>query len=180
MTRFEILDRLDKLQFTVIWPDHPYDDLIGFTEREIWVSRKGWGGYACDELNPVFIEMGPLKMQKWKAIRSKLESGSLTYSDIKGTSLELLDECTSYDAEDTDYEWLNSTLKGLLNMPDVTEHIFYCTTCGDEYVFLQDYDKAISYYERTDTFENWSDLTDEELQKWLQLLEKEENVVFKD
>lgn len=150
------------------------DDINSIVEQERTKPQREYG-YDYVEYDDSPVQSANLD--------SELDSLLLEISDTDfeednpfGEEVETEDD----DDFDEDYDSDEHDEYEFEDMPDVTEHIFYCTTCGDEYVFLQDYDKAISYYERTDTFENWSDLTDEELQKWLQLLEKEENVVFKD
>ena len=170
----ELLDKLKSIRFSAFWPDHPYDSLIGFTEREIWVNSTGWGCYACDELNPVFLKLEKLPPDRWTDIREKLQNGDLTIKDIEDTSLEEL--CESLDYDDGDTEWLNFTLSGLLGLSGVTDADFYCTTKGDEYVFLHDYEKAPSLYERSDVVMEWTEMSDEDLIRWLELLQQEDAV----
>ena len=111
---------------------------------------------------------------RWNDIREKLQSGDLVYKDVEGTSLEELCESLSHD--DGDIEWLNSSLRGLLELPRITDADFYCTTEGDEYVFLHDYEKARSLYERSDVVMEWTEMSDEDLIRWLELLQQEDAV----
>lgn len=42
-----MLSLLGNLEYTLIWPDSWED--VGFTEREIWINRQGYGYIMCDE-----------------------------------------------------------------------------------------------------------------------------------
>lgn len=154
MSRDEMLKQLKALDCRVFWPDS-WDD-IGFTEHQIWVNEKGYGYLACDEPN-ITYKAEPIATEKWQMIRSKIQEGTLSYSDIEGTSLS--DMYFFEDDEAYSSEWL----KGLLALPNEIANGFYCADSFDGPCFFGTEEEFLDFLKRDWCDVYWDELDDENL-----------------
>ncbi len=161
MTREEMLKELSKIDYLELWPSDDWDD-VGFTERRIWLNNSGYGYIACDEPD-IYYKITRLPDQKWRMIREKIIARRLEHEDIQETVLSKLDLNMSED--------LNEDLKGLLLLPDSIGEYFYCAVMFDENLFFNTEMELLESIKRTDCDVYWSDLSDDELQEWVNRLE---------
>jgi len=165
MTRDEMLDKLKKIDFEYLWTGSNLEDLIGFTEQPIWLNKMGYGYFSCDEANQIeAVESVP--SDKWLLIREKIANGSISYSDIRGTSLEHI-----FEFEDT---FVEEDYKKLLELPEQMGNFIYCYSTFEGLEFFDNENSALEFFRRDYCEVEWDSLCDEELKSWISCLEDED------
>jgi len=172
MTHEQMLRVLEDVPYVLIWPGN-WDD-VGFTEREIWVNSKGYGYIMCDE--PTQCWEGPgLGAEKWVTVKQKILNGSLTYDDIKNTSIEdLLDAIYLGYGSFDDQDQLCADLTGLA-ATDYPMHYFYALETIEETRYFKSKEEFWNAYERDWADEYWDDMDDVLLAEWIRRLRVEED-----
>lgn len=167
MNRGEMLNILHAVPFALIDPPSSWED-IGFTEREIWVNAKGYGYIMCDEPTARGNVAG-IEREKWSTIRKKLMEKSLTFDDIKETSLIELLETVSFgeyceNADPCEY------LEDLLEFPEEQVSEIHFLQTIDGWMFFESGEELERVLERDWCDYEWDDLSDEMLQCWINRL----------
>ena len=177
MTRKEMLAILGKLKFALIWPGNWED--VGFTEHEIWVNSIWYGYIMCDE--PTQCWKGPgLGKEKWSEVKEKIDSKSLTYNDIDGTSLvEMLNAIYSgYNGFENSTQ-LCEDLSDLA-MTNYPERYFYALAMPERTLYFETDKEFKTAYERDWVDEAWEDMDDAILCEWIKRLRIEDEPSLKE
>lgn len=169
MTRDYMLQVLNQLPFAYVDPKSEWDD-IGFTEREIWVNKKGYGYLAGDEPNASW-ECNNVDVDLCQRIKSKIANKTLSYADIKGTIFcELLEKLYYSDCDFDDSEQIIRDLNGLLYIDNVSERYLGAIDTAFGVMFFSTQDDFKKAYERDWVDVCWKELADDVLAKWLERL----------
>ncbi len=164
MNRNEMLNKLKTIDYSVIWPDGSWKD-IGFTEREIWVNRNGYGYFLCDEPNNECYKLKKICDKEWKIIKIKLEENRLNKEDLSNTSFAKTFFYEEWDCYD------NQIRDGLNQLPLKMGDYFYCgETLIDGVLFFDNENDFKNCFIRQECDIKWEELDDESLKIWISRL----------
>ncbi len=173
MSREEMLNKLSRLRYCVLWPGDWED--VGFTERPIWVNQKGFGYYSCD-VPCSFMHIENMTKEFIDCVRQKQSDGTLTVEDIKGSPLE-----NSPFAYNTfvDEEPLVSFLDDLAASPISNKETFFCGEDVDGWCFFDTEEDLIQAFEMDYCDSAWDEMDEDELSEWCtRLFEEEQDYVL--
>lgn len=177
MTRSEMLEKLETVNFEFIDPPSAWED-IGFTERPIWVNSKGYGYVMCDE----HIECGEceeISEEKWKTIKEKINECALTIADIENTSLFdmvndwLFDSLLDYRDTEEEPDEISAFFEGLKYLPnEAPKHLWWLEEPDGGYqpMFFCTEEAFNKAYERDWCDYSWAGLDDNMLEEWIKRL----------
>ncbi len=163
MKREEMLKRLKRIPFNVLWPEDSWEDL-GFTESPVWIDNHGYGYYYCDEPN-MYYKLRGISNDKWQTIRNKLNERTLLPRDLEGTALSKLYFCH-------DEYFSCDQIVTLLNLPEQLDDYFYCADDFDDVLFFKTREEMAQAIEERhrEYSEFWEELSDELLDCWIERL----------
>ncbi len=160
MSRDEMLEQLSRLRFCVLWPENWED--VGFTERPLWVNKKGYGFYSCDE-PCTFKQIENLTPDFIRCVRQKKSDGVLTIEDLKDSPLD-----TSPFVYDkfVDEERIESFLDDLAASTISNKETFFCGEDMEGWAFFETEEDLIKAFEMDCCDRSWNEMGEEELSKW--------------
>lgn len=160
MKRDDILEKLCKLRFCVLWPGNWKD--VGFTERPIWVNAEGYGYYYDDE-PCLFCVVEDVTPDVYAMLKNKAECGELTADDIKNTPFA---ELNNWD-DDEYWKW---HLDDFAYLPDKINGTIFCGETEDGWAFFSSEEELIAAFEKNSNDYNfgskWEELDDHLLEEW--------------
>jgi len=174
MTRNEMLNILNNLPYTLIWPGN-WDDILG-TERELWINNLGYGYIYCDEPTAHWAGELQLDKNKWEDIKTKIEKRVLTFDDIKETGLENLLNGLSYN--EYDFENCADLINDLSNLLFLENGPFgkiYALQTFETVMYFNSESLFKREFEKDWADEYWNDMDDELLKTWINRLKNENN-----
>ena len=166
MKKKDILDKLQRLRFCILWPGNWED--VGFTERPIWINSDGFGYCSCDE-PCCFFELHNCTDAFVKQIKEKLSEGELTQDDLKGSPLDVPALDFYYNEE-----WLESFLDEYSKSTAYNCDRVFCGEGFDCWYFFETEEDLIQEFERLhyDCFEAWENMSYSQLSAWNERLFK--------
>ncbi len=168
MSRDEMIGKLSRLRYCVLWPGDWED--VGFTERPIWVNKNGYGYYSCDE-PCTFKQIENLTDEFICTVRQRLSDGVLTVEDLKGSPLD-----SSPFVYDTfvDEESLMSFLDDLASSLITDKRALFCGEDMEGWSFFETEEDLIKAFEIDYCDRSWDEMDVEELSEWCSRLFEEE------
>ena len=170
MSRDEMIDKLSRLRYCVLWPGDWED--VGFTERPIWVNKKGYGYYSCDE-PCAFLQIENLSDKFICFVRQKLSDGVLVVKDLKGSPL---DSSPFVYVTFVDEDYLVALLDDLASSSISDKRAFFCGEYMDGWHFFETEEDLIKAFEIDYCDRSWDEMGEEEFSEWCtQLFEEEQD-----
>lgn len=163
MNRREMIQKLNQLQYATLWPEYSWMD-IGFTEREIWINKSGYGYFACDEPNNNYkVKISPTEV--WIVIMEKAKEGILSKDDLKDTTFSQTIFYSDYD-----WQFYKKQLENILLVLPKNAEYFYCGETINGIEFFSNENDFYQYFKHEDVDTNWGELKTEMLGIWIKRL----------
>ena len=172
MTREEMLNKLHKLRFCIIWPSNWED--IGFTERPIWVSPAGYGYYACDE--PCrFEKVEDIPNDVVEDVKKVVKIGDKYNCDVENLTSEIIENSDLKSVfADLEIDEIECQLQFIASIPSSDEKTWFCGEGYDGWVICKTEQELIDCFEKSSSDynfgESWDDLSDQILAVWIERL----------